>query len=70
MPTDRPEQDVTRKPEQEIERPGDRSAQRHEKGDKGSFGGDQPFREDEDDNSGPTRQPQRDPDQGSRDFEK
>ena len=43
----------------------DRNAQR---GDKGSFGGDQPLRGDLDENIEAVREPQRNPDQGSRDL--
>lgn len=70
MPNDRTDQDQPRNPDQQTDIPqrtpsGDRSAQ--ERGDKGSLGGDQPTggrNEDIED------QPLRNPNQGSRDFEK
>ena len=73
MPTDTPEKEVPRNPEQERINPerspsGDRSAQR---GDKGSFGGEQPPREDQGENLDPNQAQQRNPEaQSSRDFEK
>lgn len=72
MPNDNPNSNLPRNPDQERISPerspgGDRNAQR---GDQGSFGGDQPLRGDQDDNLDPNREPQRKPDQGSGDFQK
>ena len=58
MPNDPPRNDEERINPQRTPS-GDRSAER---GDKGSFGGDQPLRGDRDENLDPNREPQRNPD--------